>query len=91
MSDFELVDQSPLCRIHDLQGRPTRLEGHHSSVTFALDGELFLQTQSVSIERHRLVEILGLYHETQLLHYRRGSSTAHRSLQCQAIRTLRLG
>lgn len=64
MTDLELVDEPPLLWIDDFEGRPAGLEGHNSGSTFALDEELLVQAQGISIERHGRVEIIGFHYET---------------------------
>jgi hypothetical protein len=43
-ANFELVDESPLCRIDELESCSTGLEGHHLSIPLALDNELTART-----------------------------------------------
>jgi len=64
MADLELVDEPPLLWIDDFERRPAGLEGHSPGSTFALDEELLVQAQGISIERHGRLEIIGFYYET---------------------------
>ena len=66
VTDFERVDHLLLCGVAELQRRPTYVEDDDACIVVALKRGLLGQTESVSIEGQRLVEILGLDDEAEL-------------------------
>ena len=65
-ADFDLVDHALLRGIGELERSSTGVEDHHSLTVLAVDRLLDLETQGVTIERERGVEILDLDDEAKL-------------------------